>query len=68
MKKMTKANLKAMVTEPITVLPAVVLGLLLNLLDGVSYGMIPSRTAIRSLFTLVETASPCSSSHASYRN
>ncbi|CAD6921720.1 unnamed protein product [Tilletia controversa] len=59
---MTKANLKAMVTEPITVLPAVVLGLLLNLLDGVSYGMIPSRTAIRSLFTLVETASPCSSS------
>ncbi|CAD6885542.1 unnamed protein product [Tilletia caries] len=40
MKKMTKANLKAMVTEPITVLPAVVLGLLLNLLDGVSYGMI----------------------------
>ncbi|KAE8233636.1 hypothetical protein CF326_g1316 [Tilletia indica] len=39
-KKMTKDNLKAMVTEPVTVLPAVVLGLLLNLLDGVSYGMI----------------------------
>jgi len=39
-KTMSKENLKSMITEPITVLPAVILGLLLNLLDGVSYGMI----------------------------
>ncbi|KAK0566420.1 hypothetical protein OC844_000748 [Tilletia horrida] len=39
-KSMTRDNVKAALMEPITVLPAVVLGLLLNLLDGVSYGMI----------------------------
>jgi hypothetical protein len=28
------------IVEPITLLPATILGLLLNVLDGVSYGMI----------------------------
>ncbi|KAK0553107.1 hypothetical protein OC845_001387 [Tilletia horrida] len=52
LQKMAKIDLKAALMEPIAVLPAVILGLLLNLLDGVSYGMIifPNNNPIFSHF------------------
>jgi len=65
------------VQEPVKALPAVILGLLLNVLDGVSYGMIlyaacatqltPVSLRTLSLPTLALSASPCSSCRKRHR-
>lgn len=51
-RNLSKADVQAMAMAPLRSVPAVILGLLLNILDGVSYGMItfPTSTPIFAAF------------------